>query len=64
MKWHFNKYFSQVWNNTSYYKNYETAWAKSDELLTRSVSLPVMVNWSEEDCKIFGQKVLKVLNSI
>ena len=64
MKWHFNKYFTQVWNNTSYYKNYETAWAKSDELLTRSVSLPVMVNWSEEDCKIFGQKVLKVLNSI
>ena len=64
MKWHFNKHFTQIWNNTPYYKNYKSAWAKSDELLTRSVSLPVMVNWSEEDCKIFGQKVLNVLNSI
>ena len=64
MKWHFNKYFTQIWNNTSYYKNHETAWAKSDELLTRSVSLPVMVNWSEDDCKIFGHKVLKVVESV
>ncbi|MDP2414322.1 DegT/DnrJ/EryC1/StrS aminotransferase family protein [Daejeonella sp.] len=49
MRWHFAKYFSQVWNNTSYYKNYENQWSVSDSLLSRSVSLPVMVNWSEKD---------------
>ena len=64
MRWHFNKYFTQVWNNTPYYKNFNTEWKKSDELLKRSISLPVMVNWNEDDCINFGENIIKALNSI
>ncbi|MEO5646118.1 MAG: DegT/DnrJ/EryC1/StrS family aminotransferase, partial [Candidatus Paceibacterota bacterium] len=49
MRWHFTKYFSQVWNNTKLYPDHDTKWSQSDALLSRSVSLPVMVNWSEAD---------------
>jgi len=64
MRWHFNKYFTQIWENCDLYPNYDTVWAKSDDLLSRSVSLPVMVLWTEEECKTFGEKVLTVLNSL
>lgn len=64
MRWHFNKYFTQIWDNTNYYPNYESAWVKSEELLSRSVSLPIMVLWTNEECKVYGEKVLKVLNSL
>ena len=64
MRWHFSKYFTQIWKNCDLYPNYDTAWAKSDDLLSRSVSLPVMVLWTEEECNAFGQKVLTVLNSL
>ena len=64
MRWHFNKYFTQVWNNTKYYKNHQSEWIKSDKLLKRSVSLPVMVNWSENECIDFGENILKALNSL
>jgi 8-amino-3,8-dideoxy-alpha-D-manno-octulosonate transaminase len=64
MRWHFNKYFTQIWENCDLYPNYNTAWSKSDDLLSRSLSLPVMVLWTEEECKTFGEKVLTVLNSL
>ena len=64
MRWHFNKYFTQIWNNCDLYPNYETEWVKSDDLLRRSVSLPVMVLWTSEECKNYGEKVLNVLNSL
>jgi 8-amino-3,8-dideoxy-alpha-D-manno-octulosonate transaminase len=64
MRWHFTKYFTQIWNNTPYYADYSSHWAKSDDLLSRSVSLPVMVNWKKEDVEGFAGKVLDVLNHI
>jgi len=64
MRWHFNKYFTQVWKNTPYYKNHNIEWKKSDELLERSVSLPVMINWSEDECINLGQNILSVINSL
>jgi 8-amino-3,8-dideoxy-alpha-D-manno-octulosonate transaminase len=64
MQWHFNKYFTQIWNNTPYYSDYATHWAKSDQLLSRSISLPVMVGWKKQDAESFAEKVLDVLNAV
>jgi 8-amino-3,8-dideoxy-alpha-D-manno-octulosonate transaminase len=64
MRWHFNKYFSQVWDNTPYYKDYDKQWKKSEYILERSISLPVLVNWSKDDCIEFGENVLKALNTL
>ncbi len=64
MRWHFAKYFTQIWNNTDYYNNYEFQWAKSDQLLSRSVSLPVMVNWTVADLGKITSSIKKVFNSL
>jgi 8-amino-3,8-dideoxy-alpha-D-manno-octulosonate transaminase len=64
MRWHFAKYFTQIWNNTEYYNNYEFQWAKSDQLLSRSVSLPVMVNWTVADLDKITSSIKKVFNSL
>lgn len=64
MRWHFTKYFTQVWNNTPYYADYDSHWKKSDDLLSRSVSLPVMVNWKKNEAESFAEKVLDVLNNL
>lgn len=64
MRWHFAGYFTQIWNNLPYYPDFETAWKKSDDLLSRSISLPVMVNWKKDEAADFAEKVLKTLNAI
>lgn len=61
MRWHFAKYFSQVWNTTGLYSNFEKQWQRSDDLLSRSVSLPVMVNWTEADLTKITSSLNKVL---
>jgi 8-amino-3,8-dideoxy-alpha-D-manno-octulosonate transaminase len=64
MRWHFTKHFTQIWNNTPYYADYATHWKKSDDLLSRSVSLPVMVNWKKNEVESFAEKVLDVLKNL
>lgn len=64
MRWHFTKYFSQVWKNTGFYADYEIHWKKSDDLLSRSVSLPVMVNWTDSDLDRIKNTLSKVLHSL
>ncbi len=64
MRWHFSKYFTQIWKNTDLYSNYENQWAKSDNLLSRSVSLPVMVNWTSEDLERITSALNRILNKL
>jgi len=64
MRWHFTKYFTQIWENTNYYQNNNTAWSISDKLLSRSVSLPIMVNWTESDLNRITNSLKKILSSI
>ena len=63
--WHFSKYWPHMWENSVLYKdNYQTAWKTSDELLIRSIALPVMVKWSTSFCEEYGQKVLSLIEQI
>jgi len=63
--WHFAQNWPQVWATNSMYKdNYTKVWEKTNELLSRSISLPIMVNWTEAFCKDYGEKVLRIITSI
>lgn len=64
MRWHFAKYFSQVWDNTNYYSNYNEQWSNSDLLLSRSVSLPVMVNWTNSDLEKINSSISAAFKSL
>jgi 8-amino-3,8-dideoxy-alpha-D-manno-octulosonate transaminase len=65
MRWHFSKYFTQIWKNTpNLYSNFPNEWKFSDSLLSRSISLPIMVNWTESDVERISESVNKVLYSV
>ena len=61
--WHFAKYWHQVWSiNEIYQDSYQTIWNKTNDLLNRSISLPIMVNWDEKFCVDYGNKILDLIN--
>ncbi len=64
MRWHFSKNFTQIWNNTKFYSDFDTQWLKSDQLLARSISLPVMVNWTNNDLDKITSSLNKILSKI
>jgi 8-amino-3,8-dideoxy-alpha-D-manno-octulosonate transaminase len=62
--WHFAQNWPQIWTENSVYKdNYNKVWLKTNELLNRSISLPIMVNWTELFCKEYGEKILRIISS-
>lgn len=61
--WHFAKNWHQVWSGNTIYKNsYQSIWKKTDELLSRSIALPIMVNWDETFCNEYADKVLTIIS--
>lgn len=60
--WHFAQNWPQVWmTNDKYKDNYQTVWNKTSEILSRSISLPIMVSWDETFCKEYSKKVLDII---
>ena len=49
MNWHFAANWGHIWKDTAYADCYQTKWSKSATILNRCVSLPIMVNWTEQD---------------
>jgi 8-amino-3,8-dideoxy-alpha-D-manno-octulosonate transaminase len=63
--WHFAKNWHQVWSiNEKYQDTYQTIWNKTNDLLNRSISLPIMINWDEKYCLEYGNKILRIINSL
>jgi 8-amino-3,8-dideoxy-alpha-D-manno-octulosonate transaminase len=49
LRWHFAGHWEHMFENQPLYEDcYETAWPNSEQLLSRSIALPVMVSWDEE----------------
>ena len=63
--WHFSGTWNHMFAKVPAYRDcWQTIWARSAELLNRSVSLPVFVNKTEADMKHDGEILLGVLRSI
>ncbi len=61
MNWHFAANWGHIWKNTAYAECYETEWSKSASLLRRCVSLPIMVNWTEQDLHRILESISKAI---
>jgi len=62
--WHFAQNWSQVWNeNKIYSETYTKCWEKTDELLKRTISIPIMVNWTEDNCREYAEKLLNIIKN-
>ena len=58
LKWHFASEWEHIFNDHPTYKEtYKNAWPKSKDLLSRTIALPVMVKWTEQQLNDFISKV-------
>jgi len=63
--WHFSGTWNHMFADVPAYRDcWQTAWARSAELLDRSVSLPIFVNKSESDMKQDGEAIEGILRNL
>jgi len=64
IKWHFAKYWGHMFKEYDFYNDGKNHWEKSDEILSRSIALPVMVKMTDEHIKTIAEKLLKIAREI
>lgn len=63
--WHFAGTWNQMFSEVPAYRNtWQTAWAKSADLLARSVAIPVMVKSTQEDLEKQVATINRILSEI
>ena len=64
IKWHFAKHWQHMFKEYDFYNDGKNHWKKSDEILSRSIALPVMVKMTDEQIKTIATKLLKIAKEI
>ena len=63
--WHFAGTWNQMFRDVPAYRDsWQTAWKKSDELLSRSVAIPIMVKSSNEDIEKQASAINRILDRL
>lgn len=63
--WHFAGTWNHMFHSVPAYRDtWRTAWARSAELLDRSVAVPIFVKPSADDLRRQGETMLKILNGL
>jgi len=63
--WHFSGTWNHMFHDVPAYRDtWKTAWAKSAELLERSVAVPIFVKPSADEMRAQGEATLKILRSL
>jgi len=63
--WHFAGTWNQMFHDVPAYRDtWRTAWARSAELLSRSVATPIYLKKSEADLHREGETMLKIIRSL
>lgn len=65
MDWHFSGTWNHMFADVPRYRDtWKTAWSVSAELLDRSVSMPIFVKPTEDEMRVQGESVLRILKSL
>jgi len=64
IKWHFAKHWGHMFREYNFYNDGLNHWKKSDEILSRSIALPVMVNMTNEQINNIAAKLLKIAKEL
>ncbi len=64
IKWHFAKYWQHMFKEFSFYNDGQNHWTTSDDILSRSIALPVMVNMTDEQINTIATKLLKIAKEL
>lgn len=63
LKWHFARKFSNMFMGTKYEFTYHKKWNLTNDLLKRSVAIPISCRWQNNDIKKITNAVIKSLKA-
>ena len=62
LDWHFAGKWNHMFNDvTRYKKSWHIEWAKTSDLLERSISIPILCNWSKTEVENLTSQLLQAL---
>lgn len=64
IKWHFAKHWGHMFKEYNFYNDGLDHWKQSDDILSRSIALPVMVNMTDEQINTISTKLLKIAKEL
>ena len=64
IKWHFAKHWQHMFKEYDFYNDGINHWKKSDDILSCSIALPVMVKMSDEQIDTIAKKLLYIAKEI
>lgn len=64
IKWHFAKHWQHMFKEYHFYNDGKNHWKKSDDILSRSIALPVMVKMTDEQITEIATKLLKIAKEV
>jgi 8-amino-3,8-dideoxy-alpha-D-manno-octulosonate transaminase len=64
IKWHFAKHWQHMFQEYNFYNDGKNHWEKSDDILSRSIALPIMVKMTDEQIGTIAEKLLKIAKEI
>ena len=64
IKWHFAKYWQHMFREYNFYNDGKNHWEKSDDILSRSIALPIMVKMSDKEIGDIASKLIKIAKEI
>lgn len=64
IKWHFAKHWGHMFQEYDFYNDGVNHWEKSEDILSRSIALPVMVNMTDEQINTISTKLLKIAKEV
>jgi 8-amino-3,8-dideoxy-alpha-D-manno-octulosonate transaminase len=65
IEWHFAGTWNHMFHGVPAYRNtWRTAWAKSAELLDRSVAVPIFVKPSADEMRKQGEAMVNILKDL
>jgi len=64
IKWHFAKYWQHMFREYNFYNDGKDHWEKSDDILSRSIAIPVMVKMSDKEIENIASKLIKIAKEI
>jgi 8-amino-3,8-dideoxy-alpha-D-manno-octulosonate transaminase len=59
IKWHFAKHWQHMFQEYNFYNDGKNHWEKSDEILSRSIALPIMVKMTDEQIETIAKKTFR-----
>lgn len=64
IRWHFAKHWQHIFKEYSIYNDGKNHWEKSDEILSRAIALPIMVNMTDDQIQDISKKLLRIAKEV